>query len=596
MTKLSIKVFFILLPLAASILGFGYAYFEAKQKLTLDHIFRSSQLSALLGANEISHYIEGRFAEFDRLSSAISFCRDPSQSLTELSSNALSFTNGFSALVVTDLTGKVVNFHLSANKSNRYVLRQDLKNARVLPPSVISLLQSSYEEWRLNYPRNIALEKSIQEKLLNLQGHGEENSQASRDLSSQLNKLRGKQNLPKQVVNLSTTDVITRLGLIFDNETYFYSRPLINCEKELVGYYTAVLDRTLIENQLFDIKRSLTDSGLEYVDVFVVRNDGLTSLSSSNYMRLDKLQRNGLNSTISPAIRNDLGGVMINQPIGINVEQHLVFDDNINMRTDSQGVTLVVFVSEKEIEKQNKTLVREVSLYLALAAILFIGLSFYLSHYIASPISDLRRRISKLSRIGQADTDYKVRDDEIGDLFDAFSDMATKIKQKESQLTRLAREDPLTGVLNRRAFVDSAAELRRLNASCCICMMDLDHFKQVNDTCGHAVGDDVLIAFCHAVSKETREADVFGRLGGEEFALLLPETALSDASHIAERIRIRVEDELAEKLCSSHSQSVTVSIGIVDWPKELEFNQALAHADRFLYQAKANGRNQIVVE
>ena len=596
MNKLRTKVFFILLPLAASILGFGYAYYQSREALTIDHIFRSSQLSALLGANEISHYIEGRFTEFDRLSSAMSLCQEPPMSWAEVSSNALSFSRGFSALMISDLSGRVQNFHLSSNKSNRYILRQDLRNARVLPVETIELLNGAYEEWQVNYPRNIALEQSTLKKLNELQEHGEANSQANRDLSNKLSRLREKRNLPKQVVNLSSTEVVSRLGLIFDNETYFFSRPLIDCNKELVGYYTAVLDRTLIEDQLFDIKRSLTESGLEYVDVFMVRNDSLASLSRSNYMRLDQLKRNGLNEVIQPVLREDLGGIMINQPVGINIKQHLVFHDNINLKNGKYSITLVVFVSKQEIDKQNQTLIREISVYLVLAALLFVGLISYLSHYIASPITDLRRRISTLSRMGKADTRFSNRDDEIGDLFQAFSDMASKIKQKEMQLTRLAREDPLTGILNRRALVDGAEEIRRLASSCYICMMDLDHFKQINDQCGHSVGDDVLVAFCDAVAQETRESDMFGRLGGEEFALLLPNTTLREAAQIAERIRVRVERDLAEKLCSSHTLPVTVSMGLVSWPNEKAFTQVLDHADKLLYKAKQSGRNQIVAE
>lgn len=595
MNKLSIKIFFILLPLAACIFGFGYAYYKAREKLTIDHIFRSSQLSALLGANEISHYVEGRFTEFDRLSSAMTLCSTNETSLPELSSNALSFTNGFSAMLISDLSGRVIHFHLSSNKSNRHVLRQNLNNARILTDNAISLLNGSYEEWQLNYPRNQAREKEVLNQILGLQEHGEENSQVSRDLSTQLNKIREKRNLPKQVVNLASNEAVNRLGLIFDNETYFYSRPLIDCNKNLVGYYTAVLDRTLIEDLIFDIKRSLTESGLEFVDVLMVRNDGLQSLSSSHYMRLDRLKRNGLNPTTSPIFRQDLGGIMINQSVGLNIKKHLVFDDNISLKLEQQGVTLLVFVSEKEINKHNATLLREVVLYIAMGLLLFIGLIIYLSHFIASPITDLRRRISTLSRMGKADTEYKPRNDEIGDLFTAFSDMAGKIKQKESELTRLAREDSLTGVLNRRALVNGAEELRRLNASCCVCMMDLDDFKQVNDICGHAIGDEILIAFCQAVNCEIRSSDVLGRLGGEEFALLLPETSLDDALQIAERIRLRVEHELAGKLCSSHARPVTVSMGLVDWPKDQPFAQALIKADNCLYQAKHNGRNQISV-
>ena len=113
MNKLSVKIFIILLPLAVSLLIFSYSYYKAREKLTIDHIFQSIQLSSSLGANEISHYVEGRFTEFDRLSSEITTCKEGETSLSISSADALSFTSGFSALEISDLSGLLTAFSLS---------------------------------------------------------------------------------------------------------------------------------------------------------------------------------------------------------------------------------------------------------------------------------------------------------------------------------------------------------------------------------------------------------------------------------------------------------------------------------------------------
>lgn len=591
--KLSVKIFFILLPLAISILLFSYGYYQAREKLTIDHVFQSGQLSASIGSSEISHYIEGRFAEFDRLSGAMSTCEVSTDTLPKLSSNAINFTRGFSALIISDLSGRAVNFNLSANKSNRYILRQDIEQLQVLTPLVLERLESSYQQWLTSYPKNLSLEEQALNKLLDLKQRGEENSQASRDISNQLVKLREQRNYPKLVLSFATTDIVSQLGLIFNDETYFFTRPLVDCEQNLIGYYTAVLDRTLIKDHIANIKQSLVDSGLERIDVFLVRNHDTQPLCGVNYLSVDKFQQYGLNDTTEPRIRNELDGIMITHPIDLELKQYLIFES-----LSAQGVSepefdlsLAVFISNSELEQSHIDHIKEVSLYLLIALALFAVLTIYLSHYIASPIIDLRKRILVLSRQGEIRANFDLREDEIGDLFKAFSDMAHNIKYKESQLTKLATEDPLTGILNRRALVDKALDHHRVYAPSCICMMDLDHFKQVNDKCGHSIGDKVLVAFCEIVASEIRHSDLLGRLGGEEFALVLPQTNLDDGIQLAERIRQRVEAELAASVCGSFDIAITVSIGVVEWHAE-DFNKALSRADKCLYEAKALGRNQ----
>lgn len=187
---------------------------------------------------------------------------------------------------------------------------------------------------------------------------------------------------------------------------------------------------------------------------------------------------------------------------------------------------------------------------------------------------------------------YLERKDEIGELFNAFAQMASAIKHKEQQLTQLAQQDPLTGVLNRRALLEAVNIQRRINDKIGVCMMDLDHFKRINDDYGHSAGDQVLRTFCDLVKKEIRQQDLFGRVGGEEFCLALPDANLAQTLLIAERIRLSAERLLGKTLGLGDDIVVTVSIGVTLWQYS-PFEVTLDLADQALYRAKKEGRNQV---
>jgi diguanylate cyclase (GGDEF)-like protein len=169
-------------------------------------------------------------------------------------------------------------------------------------------------------------------------------------------------------------------------------------------------------------------------------------------------------------------------------------------------------------------------------------------------------------------------------------------KQKDDALMRrLATVDSLTGMLNRRAFferADSARQLgTRLRKPVALLMLDIDHFKQLNDGFGHACGDEALKVFADTARGILREHDVIGRLGGEEFALALPGTTLDGAFDAAERLRVAVLG--TPVLACAPDYRMTVSIGVVMIDAGEELTAALARADHALYAAKAGGRNRI---
>jgi diguanylate cyclase (GGDEF)-like protein len=169
-------------------------------------------------------------------------------------------------------------------------------------------------------------------------------------------------------------------------------------------------------------------------------------------------------------------------------------------------------------------------------------------------------------------------------------------KQKDdAMMRRLATIDSLTGMLNRRAFFERADNARqlatRLRKPIALLMLDIDHFKQLNDGFGHACGDEALKMFAETARGVLRDHDLIGRLGGEEFALALPGTTLDGALEAAERLRLAVTE--TPVLGCAPAYRMTVSIGVVMIDTFEELTAALARADHALYAAKTGGRNRV---
>ena len=171
-------------------------------------------------------------------------------------------------------------------------------------------------------------------------------------------------------------------------------------------------------------------------------------------------------------------------------------------------------------------------------------------------------------------------------------------KEKDDRkMEQLAAIDSLTGLVNRRAFFERTAAARMLASRqrhpISLLMLDLDHFKAINDRYGHAVGDQALCVFAQAALGALREPDILGRLGGEEFAVALPGTDLAGAVQAAERVRLAVK--AARVPDCDIDYSFTVSIGVVLIDADEHINAALARADRALYVAKSSGRDRVAI-
>ncbi len=181
---------------------------------------------------------------------------------------------------------------------------------------------------------------------------------------------------------------------------------------------------------------------------------------------------------------------------------------------------------------------------------------------------------------------------------------AAQLREVSAELDRLARTDPLTGILNRRAFFDLLGvefrRSRRYRRDLAVLMLDLDHFKRVNDQWGHPFGDYVLQATAQLIAANVRESDILGRYGGEEFALALPESEPAQAAAVAEKLRQAMEafEFRSDSIPPPEEPPLrmTISIGVASTPvaEDQDEFELIHRADRALYEAKRAGRNRVV--
>lgn len=193
---------------------------------------------------------------------------------------------------------------------------------------------------------------------------------------------------------------------------------------------------------------------------------------------------------------------------------------------------------------------------------------------------------------------------EISDTFNTLTlknakliDIANKkhndLEEANKEILHLANTDSLTGIMNRRAIFEITDKVCRDGSHNSILMIDIDNFKNVNDTYGHAVGDEVIKHVVQTCAKNLRVRDIFGRLGGEEFTIVLLDTGIEKAQEVA----LRIINEVAHKKSTDYNIKVTISIGLVDSSpnKYISFSQALKDADKALYKAKHEGKNRYIV-
>ncbi len=230
-----------------------------------------------------------------------------------------------------------------------------------------------------------------------------------------------------------------------------------------------------------------------------------------------------------------------------------------------------------------------------------IGAKLPACHYLENLQETLRHMTWQAGQIAKGDFSQRVEFS--GEFSHSFNWMVAQLEAyrqrilgQNRELERLAATDPLTGVYNRRYFMEFAAKeflrSQRYSHVFCVIQMDIDHFKKINDTHGHTVGDEVLKAFTANCLEALRECDVLGRMGGEEFSIILPETEMAGTLIVAERFRQAIAD--LKLYVDDQIVHFTVSIGVTKLRQDDSGIEAvLRRADEALYLAKNGGRDKV---
>lgn len=243
--------------------------------------------------------------------------------------------------------------------------------------------------------------------------------------------------------------------------------------------------------------------------------------------------------------------------------------------------------SIEKIMKNQKLLLEEDYKKRLSSAILMAGLLILVSIFIAKYIANrlllaFERRNSSLKKKSNLLKEFNKN------LHKKVKNRTKELEDEFNRMQNIALIDSLTKIYNRYAFFEEAKKYK--NEEFSLIMFDLDHFKNINDTFGHNVGDIVLYEVCRVIENRLRDYDIFARIGGEEFMILLPNTSIEFATLIANRIKIDIENHDFNEV-----PKVTISLGVVESNKISSLDDLLQNVDKALYQAKENGRNQVVV-
>ncbi|MCX7668206.1 MAG: sensor domain-containing diguanylate cyclase [Atribacterota bacterium] len=285
----------------------------------------------------------------------------------------------------------------------------------------------------------------------------------------------------------------------------------------------------------------------------------------------------------------------------------LAFDEEGNIEDCNQGLLRMLGLSEKPLGKRVTDLfsfnVRNLSLPkdegYVLVDFQFLGdssfrvsLSGYLFH--------LGKRYLLIVEKHQLTCDeilakMSLLNNQLADLTRDLSKKNQDLKKANARIRKIMNTDPLTGLFNRRSFRKTLSRAmafaRRQSFPLSLVMIDIDHFKVINDTFGHTTGDRVLKKFASILRQSCRQEDVVARFGGEEFAVLLLNTDASSASSWAERVRIKIENT---RMLTPYRR-ITASFGITEFQSSDTEQNFIKRADDALYEAKKKGRNRWVV-
>ncbi len=378
--------------------------------------------------------------------------------------------------------------------------------------------------------------------------------------------------------------------------------------------YTMAYYKNEIENDL----ASMNLSHIQTLFTQLVKRENIEGISLSNLQSVQIFEGISLNKDVDKlSFEETQTHIIVSAPITLSSKW-----GNLNIVYSLKELNDEIESANKDIKKFIKERIREAFFSAILFSLFFGVLSYTLAVKITKPILLLTKRADQIAN-GKLEENEEVlhinSNDEVGLLAKSFMKMSQKlqksytelqtlnetlekkVQERTHQLKLLAVTDPLTGLYNRRYFTSASSDIlsiaKRKQENLALIMIDIDKFKNINDTYGHKVGDEALIEFANILNKTQRQSDITCRFGGEEFVILLPETDIEGATKVAHKLRKNTE-ELSIILDSNKSIKFTISLGVssVDLEKEVNIELALHRADNALYDAKNGGRNCVVIK
>ena len=367
---------------------------------------------------------------------------------------------------------------------------------------------------------------------------------------------------------------------VANNLIVFISQPVSDAQGRYLGYVggTIYLKQKSVLNQLLGEHYYQDGSYLYVAD----RNRRL--LYHPDVRRVGRIVEH-----------NELIERLDNQSDGV---QRVVNSDGVEMlagfaRVPSVGWEIVAQrPTERTLAALDSLMLSMLVKTLPLAAVSFL-LIWWLARIISSPLRQLAAGAREMGEASTAERIEGVRSwyFESAELKRAMLLGLNLLHERIGRLTRDVQTDPLTGLYNRRGMQLTLTLWRAEKRPFAVVALDIDHFKQVNDTYGHDVGDRVLQKLAELLRSCSRDDDVVCRVGGEEFLMLLPDVSQATAAKVAERLRQTVESSVVEPV-----GRVTISAGVALWPQHSrDPSQVLKGADQQLYAAKAAGRNRVML-
>ncbi|UTW03581.1 diguanylate cyclase [Amphritea atlantica] len=605
------KILLWMFPVALPVMGFTWSYYQAQLDATAEQVGNISSLVSASGAQRLNDLLSLRISEFVLLGESINNCGaiDSASDFMLSARNALQRSQGFSALVIADKTGKVDLSLVAGVTRSQTVLPRVLENSWLFNAGHFNHIEALFKRWQDDLSGLQQQKNELFMQALSMERKGEVDSANYYKLQNRIFSLTSRIARPPVYIDYAGGREAMLMGLLFERDTFLFTQPLISCNGHLKGYVTAFLDRTQIDDILNDLHKSLADRGIKAADVVLVSTKPLRFESDYRYLNVATLQNFGQRLPQASMYSQQSDGFLASAPVADNqvlnklMEKVSATAQNVSAAeyqdyiNQFSSFSLLVFIADSGWREAGKQLLLEASVWLIVSMFLLFSLIYMLAKSIVAPVVRLKQSVDKVEA-GDLSVQARVSSsDEIGQLASAFNRMTHTLQRSEEELIRLAREDALTGLMNRRALIEEAIKERhraqRLTTTIAIAMIDLDRFKDVNDRHGHAAGDWVLKEFTRIMLGMLRKTDLFSRIGGEEFVLLLPDTDLSTAHRLLETLlsslrqsRIELEDGAVVHL--------TFSAGVVIWSENCGFDEMLHWADDKLYQAKLGGRNKVV--